>query len=319
MARQTLLRAIDLHRATSRSSSVLPKWIHLTPPGPTVKGRDGRGFTISDPDAVIAATELPAMIDLDHLSYFTGDTKAFGWVDRIEYEDGKGKRAAGFWGRIEHWTAGGKALVQGREYRFLSPVVHTLKESDDDELPELVSFDSFALTNRPNLTLEELSGMHSSQRRPQSSGQGHRTPKRKKPTAAELRARIAFLERDNARREAQLEAQTRRETEARELARSEFRAKFGLRDMTPEGQRRVQRGAHHRAAFCRQFGITTAEYDAQRAAFRRKFGLVDLSRGVPEKHTVSPGKRPAVVKPKGDARAEFRARFGLANLSNEGT
>lgn len=248
---QNLLPSVDLHRATGRSANVLPKWIHLTPAGPEVKGRDGRGFTIGDPESVIEATELPLMIDLDHLSYFTGETKAYGWVDEIVFEDGKGKRAAGFWGRIERWTPAGEGLVRGRDYRYLSPVVFTKGSDDEDELGELVRFDSFALTNRPNLSLEELSGMHSRKPTPIASKPRPRgTPKA--PTRVELEARIA-----------ELEAQRDRE-HAAEL--QSFRAKFGLRDFST--------GQPSRAPI-------TEEHAQRRAAFRTKFGLRDLSQPEP--------------------------------------
>ncbi|MBK8593968.1 MAG: hypothetical protein IPN77_33685 [Sandaracinaceae bacterium] len=40
-------------------SGEAPEWIQLMPIGPAVDGRDGRAWNMSDPDAVVAASEPP--------------------------------------------------------------------------------------------------------------------------------------------------------------------------------------------------------------------------------------------------------------------
>lgn len=158
-----MLHAIDLH--AQAKGGELPEWLHLCPPGPLVKGRDGRQFAIDDAEAAIAATEFPAALDIDHLSMLGGSTEAFGWIDRIEYVEAVGDdtRAPGFWGHVESFTPEGKDHIQTKRFRFLSPVVsldYREVEGHSEHQPHLRGFLNFALTNRPNLTLTMLHREH---------------------------------------------------------------------------------------------------------------------------------------------------------------
>lgn len=157
--------AFQQHVGTAPGEHVVPEWIHLTPGGEVVRGRDGREFRVTDPQAIIKATELPMQLDVDHesMSYF-GSTKAYGWIDKIEYleNDEEDGREAGFWGRAENWTPEGMTLVSERVFRGISPVIRvqfsqpTEGVDDIDEVPEMVSFVNAALTNRPNLRMTLL-------------------------------------------------------------------------------------------------------------------------------------------------------------------
>ena len=148
-----------------------PAWLHISPAGPVVTGRDGRQYEITDPEGVIDRTEaeLPILVDWDHESMlagygFGGSSKAAGWIDRVEYVDADDtdddRPSPGFWGHVEAWTPEGERDVRELRFRMLSPVIrHEIRESDGDgeaPPPVLLSFEAAALTNRPNLRMVAL-------------------------------------------------------------------------------------------------------------------------------------------------------------------
>ncbi len=97
--------------ALNVENGALPDWVQLTPPGPAIAGRDGRGWNLSDPAAVAAAFD-PAkepQIDLEHSSQIAAPlgmpAPAVGWIKQIDVRDNA------LWGRVE-WTAEGKATVK---------------------------------------------------------------------------------------------------------------------------------------------------------------------------------------------------------------
>jgi phage I-like protein len=130
-----------------------PKWIELLPAG-DFAGRDGRGpFRLSNPEAVIAATqglrlEAGLPIDYDHATDFAAPAgrpaPAAGWIRAIEVREGA------LWGQVE-WTRHGAAAVVTHEYRYISPV---FEYSQDGEVQRLLRA---ALTNNPNLYLTAIS------------------------------------------------------------------------------------------------------------------------------------------------------------------
>jgi phage I-like protein len=127
-----------------------PDWVQLTPVGPNIVGRDGRGWKMSDPDAVARAydpTKEP-QIDLEHSSQLAAPmgvpAPAVGWIKEITNRDGA------LWGRVE-WTAEGEATVTSRAYRYLSPVFRF-----DWETNEILQIVSAGLTNSPNLEMAAL-------------------------------------------------------------------------------------------------------------------------------------------------------------------
>jgi hypothetical protein len=125
-----------------------PKWIELLPAG-EFAGRDGRGpFRLSNPAAVIAATnrlrleaELP--IDYDHATDFGAPAgrpaPAAGWIRTIEARNGA------LWGQVE-WTRHGASAVVTQEYRYISPV---FEYSEDGEVQRLLRA---ALTNNQQIS-----------------------------------------------------------------------------------------------------------------------------------------------------------------------
>lgn len=159
----TILQPLDLQAVNAKGENgagddgpryAVPEWIPMVPNGPVVQGRDRRAFQMDDPQACIDATSFPIALDWDHGSvsamWRDGDRpgKAAARITEME------KRDDGVWGRCE-WTADGYKSVERGEYLYISPVF-ILRWSDDDDLPEVKSFTSAALTNNPNLTMPSL-------------------------------------------------------------------------------------------------------------------------------------------------------------------
>ena len=124
-----------------------PEWVQILPSG-TFRGRDGRGPYTCDPVAVVArsktfsgAADMPMDYDhqLEHAEHNGQPAPAAGWIADLE------AREDGVWGRVD-WTPKGKAHVEAREYRYVSPVYY------HDKSGEIVLVESVALTNLPNLT-----------------------------------------------------------------------------------------------------------------------------------------------------------------------
>jgi phage I-like protein len=136
--------------ALNFETGTVPDWVQLTPAGPAIVGRDGRGWKLSDPEAVARAYD-PAkepQIDLEHSSQLAAPAglpaPAVGWIKAIEVRDGA------LWGRVE-WTKDGEAAVASRAYRYLSPVFQY-----DWETSEILRIASAGLTNSPNLEMAAL-------------------------------------------------------------------------------------------------------------------------------------------------------------------
>lgn len=128
-----------------------PQWIQLLPAGPNIQGADGRAWTLKEPASLVAAFQqrlTPLVIDWEHASEHRApqglDAPAAGWIHQLDVRDGQ------IWGRAE-WTARAASQIQGKEYRYLSPVFSYRKDSR-----EIVALTSAGLTNQPNLPLTAL-------------------------------------------------------------------------------------------------------------------------------------------------------------------
>lgn len=128
-----------------------PDWVQLTPAGPGIAGRDGRSWSLPNPEQVVAAfnahgADLP--IDIEHATQIKGDkgeaAPAVGWIQAMEVRDGA------LWGHVA-WNAQGGDAVATRAYRYLSPVFTFAKATG-----EIVKMISAGLTNRPNLQMAAL-------------------------------------------------------------------------------------------------------------------------------------------------------------------
>lgn len=112
--------ASELPEATKGGA---PDWIELFRPGLNV-ARDGRRFTLDNPQAVIAASmkdgaELP--VDYEHQTErkgTTGPVPAAGWITELA------ERAGGIWAKVS-WTTDAARMIGKREYRFISPAMYT--------------------------------------------------------------------------------------------------------------------------------------------------------------------------------------------------
>lgn len=129
-----------------------PEWIELLPAGLTIQGRDGRAWLNDRPEGVIEAfrldgRELP--FDWEHSTELKApkgeEAPASGWASQLEAREG-----GSIWAKVA-WTPKGRASIEGREYRYISPVFVFEKDSG-----RVLRLTSAALTNQPNLRLSAL-------------------------------------------------------------------------------------------------------------------------------------------------------------------
>lgn len=131
-------------------ATTAPDWVELLPAGPDIVGRDGRRWTMRDPDAVVAASRIgrDLVFDWEHgsiqLSTAGVRNPAAGWIKELAVRDGA------LWGRVD-WTAAGRSDVETKAYRYLSPVFDFSKSTG-----EIVRFVSAGLVHEPNLRLPAL-------------------------------------------------------------------------------------------------------------------------------------------------------------------
>ena len=123
-----------------------PDWVQLLPSGEVLASpRDARlPWLVRDAEAIVAASRAIGMdlpIDYEHqtdLSARNGQpAPAAGWIKRLS------ARADGIFGRVV-WTARARAMIEAKEYRFLSPVFDF-----DRGTREVQRIRRAALTNAP--------------------------------------------------------------------------------------------------------------------------------------------------------------------------
>lgn len=128
-----------------------PNWVHLLPTG-KMEGRDGRSYTLSDPQGLIAAFQASGIdlpVDYEHQSdkpeaRINGPVPAAGWIKELRADD------TGLWGRVE-WTATAAQMIGRKEYRFLSPSFLF-----DPQTREVKRLKGAGLVHKPNLFLTAL-------------------------------------------------------------------------------------------------------------------------------------------------------------------
>lgn len=123
----------------------VPEWLHLLPAG-EARTQDGRGpYRVTDAAQLIRASlnavgKLP--LDENHstdLAAPKGEpAPARGWIVELQH------RADGIWGRVD-WTEAGRALVQDKAYRGISPVIMHRKDG------AVTAILRASLTNTPNI------------------------------------------------------------------------------------------------------------------------------------------------------------------------
>lgn len=137
--------------ALNLQSGAAPDWVQLLPADGSITGRDGRRWTMPNPDAVVAAFNAASQkphIDIEHSTQHLGakghPAPAVGWFEAVEM------RADGLWGRVD-WTEEGRNAVASRAYRYLSPVFRFNRSTG-----EIATIVSAGLTNNPNLDMAAL-------------------------------------------------------------------------------------------------------------------------------------------------------------------
>ncbi len=141
-----------LELVTASAGKPNRRWVHIFPEG-TFTTRDGRGpFTVSNPEAVIAASLSAAgstriVVDYEHQSLNAAKNgqpnPAAGWIVEME------RREGGIWALVE-FTARATDHIISREYRYVSPVFLSRKDGTVHHIANV------ALTNTPALGGEKL-------------------------------------------------------------------------------------------------------------------------------------------------------------------
>ena len=137
--------------ALNFEGALVPEWIQLLPQGSSIEGRDGRRWTLDDPQRVVATfnaegRDLP--VDLNHATQIKGPkgepAPAVGWIKALDVRDGA------IWGQVA-WNDAGRTAVAAQEYRFISPVFRF-----DPKTRSVTRMAGAGLTNNPNLNLAAL-------------------------------------------------------------------------------------------------------------------------------------------------------------------
>jgi phage I-like protein len=130
----------------SRTINLLPKPLE----DGTVPGRDGRYWKLSNPDAVLAASntyakEFGAPLDEGHKMYFAPGSPAFGW-----FQSYAANGSGGIDGLNELNNLGANA-IDNKHYRYASVVFDY-----DFETLEILVIKGAGLTNNQNLQVQAL-------------------------------------------------------------------------------------------------------------------------------------------------------------------
>ncbi len=140
-----LLEAIAAQKAA-------PLWVELIPAGKAVAGRDGREWLNANPKQIVDAFAKNAAylpIDLEHSTEHKAPkgepAPAVGWLKALQAREG-----GAIWGLVE-WTDEGRALLEAKAYKYLSPVF-----SFNTANKQITQLYSAGLTNQPNLHLTAL-------------------------------------------------------------------------------------------------------------------------------------------------------------------
>lgn len=184
----------------SQDVTSLPKEIHIVPIGEWKE----RGFRITaeDCDDIIRNFDsfgIKLVIDYEHQSLNCNGNgspaPAAGWIGKLE------KRENGVWATDLEWTEDAKKYIEGKQYRYISPVIVF-----DDRDPHTdtwigCSLHSVALTNVPYFRddLEAIVNSRYTNNKPAEAGA-------KKEKSMTLEEQIAALKAENASQATQVEA-----------------------------------------------------------------------------------------------------------------
>lgn len=130
-----------------------PEWVEMIPPGPYVRGLDGREwlFNVDSQQLVLSSfagrgIDLP--IDWEHATQHRAPkgeaAPASGWIKQLEIREGA------LWANVA-WTPDADTQITTRQYRFISPVFDYVESTG-----QIVRLVSAGLTNTPNFTMTAL-------------------------------------------------------------------------------------------------------------------------------------------------------------------
>ncbi|WP_051361139.1 phage protease [Desulfuromonas sp. TF] len=129
----------------------VPEWVELIPAGQMVTGRDGRTFVNNEPQGILdflAADGRDIPVDWEHATEIKapqgGQAPAAAWIPELQLREGA------VWGRML-WTPKGRASVENREYRYLSPAILIEKETG-----RIRGISSIGLVNKPNFRMPAI-------------------------------------------------------------------------------------------------------------------------------------------------------------------
>lgn len=144
---------LELSLARSGDALAAPDWVQLFPAGPEIKARDGRNWTLPNPDALVsafAANQADLPFDIEHATEIRApkgeDAPAQGWIKELQV---RADRTV--WARVE-WNAAGAARLIAKEYRYVSPAFRHTKAG------EIFAVSSAALVTQPALVMPALAG-----------------------------------------------------------------------------------------------------------------------------------------------------------------
>ena len=142
----------EAHAIALNAEGGAPDWVMLIPKGPRIIGNDGRRFTLGEPNDVIAAFNAAGLalpIDVNHAEFLKApqgeESPAAGWIEALEV------RGGAIWGRVD-WTEDGRAALNARRYRYVSPALRT------DQDGNVLGLAGAGLVNRPNFSMPALNG-----------------------------------------------------------------------------------------------------------------------------------------------------------------
>ncbi|PSU49478.1 peptidase [Photobacterium frigidiphilum] len=124
-------------------------WLPMIPSG-EVKGRDGRMWSNSEPDAIVEAFDAKLPFDVEHATEILGPkgeaADACGWILALENRKGE------IWAQVE-WNYLGRYKITDKLYLYYSPAFNY------DLQGVITSMSSAGLTNKPNFYVPALNRM----------------------------------------------------------------------------------------------------------------------------------------------------------------
>lgn len=144
---------LELSLARSGDALAAPEWVQLFPAGPAIKARDGRSWTLPNPEALVtafAANQADLPFDIEHATEIKApkgeDAPAQGWIKELQVRDDRT-----VWARVE-WNPAGAARLTAKEYRYISPAFRHTKTG------EIFAVSSAAMVTQPALFMPALAG-----------------------------------------------------------------------------------------------------------------------------------------------------------------